>query len=236
MDMPVIRSFGGTPGSDVLARVDIKTGSSSPLLPLTRSDVEPSQTGASPAMLKVFAPEPAWDLARDGRIVLGVNNEMRFSVVDDAGRASLDVSADVPARAVSESGKRIVLDLLREYFRRAGANPAELAVMSDVVEIGETYPVFTRLIFGPSRTVMVERPAEFSADSDPLDIFGVGDFDIKGFGSGSWDVFSPNGDHLGLVTFPPRFDPKAYRGLAIYGVHTDVNGVQSVRAYRIGSA
>jgi hypothetical protein len=90
MDMPVIRSFGGTPGSDVLARVDIKTGSSSPLLPLTRSDVETSQTGASPAMLKVFAPEPAWDLARDGRIVLGVNNEMRFSVVDDAGRASLD--------------------------------------------------------------------------------------------------------------------------------------------------
>ncbi len=234
LDVPVMRDFGGPgDGRDVLTRVDLEAGSLTPFLALPTSEVVDAMHRPSP-MIHVFAAEPAWDLSRDGRLVFGLNSELRFMVLDTTGTPSLIVAADVPPEAVSESGKRIALDLMRESMVRVGAPEERLADLESVVRVADAYPAFTNLVFGPSGTILLQRSTRLSEGQESFDPFWTGGFDVKGFGSGTWDVFSGAGEYLGFVTFPPRFDPKTYLGSVLYGIHYDEYDVQSVRGYLLG--
>ena len=218
---------GGDAGGDVLSRVDPETGSLSAFLTLPHGGVISSVT------FRLLAPEPAWDMSKDGGLVFGFNSEMNFTLMDSSGDPLRTITAYVVPEPVEESGRQIVLDLFEDYIRRAGGEP--VAGLREVITVADNYPVFTRIMFGPHSTVMLERPARLS--ELPVDNpIAAGKVDLKGMGSGTFDVFARDGDFLGFVTLPAGFRPTDYHGSAVYGIQTDALGVQSVRAYSIDDA
>jgi hypothetical protein len=48
-----------------------------------------------------------------------------------------------------------------------------------------------------------------------------------------YDVFEASGLYVGQVSVPTQVSPRSMRGDALYAVHVDGDGVQSVRRYRV---
>jgi 6-bladed beta-propeller len=231
MSLPVMESFGGSGEGDELARLDPIEGSLAPILALPRSELV-AEVGERP-IIRLFAPEPAWDVSPAGRLVFGLNSEVRFTVADATGVPLFVVEAAIPPAAVSDVEKRAAVDLLRTLMINAGAVEERLADLSNMVQVADTYPAFTELMFGPSGTIMLQRSARLSGDQDHQELGNSGIDLKKGVGSDTWDVFAGDGVYIGFATFPRRFAPKASLGPVLYGIHADDYGVQSVRAYQL---
>ena len=52
----------------------------------------------------------------------------------------------------------------------------------------------------------------------------------------TYDVFEPDGTFLGSVVVPELFRPYVFRGLQIWGAHTDDDGVERVVRLRVDPA
>jgi hypothetical protein len=166
-------------------------------------------------------------------VVVGLNSEFRFTIHDSLGTPTHIVTADIPREPVPEDAKKIAVDLLRQALVSRGAKAEHMAALNSIVQVADAYPKFTNVKFGPSGTILFQRPAVLSAARSASDVVEAGGFNLKGFGSETWDVFSQAGAYMGFVSLPPRFEPKTYLGSLLYGVYADDLGLHSVQVYRL---
>jgi hypothetical protein len=229
VDIPVVRDLGGRTDGDVLVSLDVRTGAAEELLPLPRGSV---LSGGSEPRIRLLAPEPLWHVSRGGWTAVGLNDGYQVTLHDpEAGSATI-IGRDLPRQPVSDDDKRRLVDLLGADMLRRGAPPERLAPLASMVEVADWYPVITRVMFGPSSSVLVQlsRGLDEVADEAAADFRG---FDLRGIGSSRWDVYGIDGEFRGQVEFPSGFLPTDYDEQLVYGVFVAADGNQAVRAYRL---
>ena len=177
--------------------------------------------------LAPYAPEPVWDIAEDGRIMLGMNDQYRIGVYA-SGKLERVIEKKPCELMPLKDAEDFYLALLtpdnREYMR-----------------FGEFYPAFNDIIAGPHGTIWVQHVRTVSELSDaereswkPIYIVQRQPAHLRKLhGAPDWDVFDAEGRYLGVVSMPDRFAPKIFRGDKIYGLWRDDLNVDYVVRLRI---
>lgn len=186
------------------------------------------QMGGNSMRMKLFEAEPVWDLAPDGRMYSGMNDQFRIEVRNPAGELERILTLPRERRAVSESDRTNMLDMLREMMGEQGAPPAAVEQFLTMVQFADFYPAFATLTAGPDGQLWVQRirSAESFAELG-------GDFNPQDLGADEWDIFDNQGRYLGVLELPARFTPFHVDGRTIYGVTKDDLDVQHVVRLRI---
>jgi hypothetical protein len=170
-------------------------------------------SGGMPKMT-IFAPEPWWALAADGRIVFAVSSDYRIEVRNPDGTLESLFEKEFERQPVTEADRKLLLEFLKEAFDRQGMPAQVLQMIVDGTSFADYYPAFSNILSGPGGTVWVrrvlsaKRAVELAAS-------------VEEMGSPEWDVFDQDSRYLGVVTLPLRFDPKRFQGNRIYGVAKD---------------
>ena len=179
--------------------------------------------------IKIFVPEPLWDLADDGSIFSAMNNDYRIKVRSSDGAVTRIITKPFERKPVSEMEKAAVRSAVQEQMETLGAPPQAVQVIMQGLTIGDFYPAFGLLGAGPSGSVWVQR-IRSAAD------MGEGeaeDFDVQNVGSPEWEVFDAEGHYLGVVELPARFTPAKITEDAVYGIWRDELDVQYVKRLSI---
>lgn len=189
---------------------------------------ESMQIRGGNVQMRLFEPEPMWDVGPDGRIVTGRNHEFRFLVWGPEGELARVVTFPGERRRVTERDQEVILDAMHELLEQQGAPPQAVEMMMSRMEFAEHYPAFASLLAGPGGAIWTQRvrSGEELADAE-------GSFDPQDMGSNEWDVFDADGRYLGVVAFPARFQPLRVEGDRFWGVGRDELDVQSLVAYRL---
>ena len=208
-----------------------------PVITIRGGDAEPDTVGFLPKgqsldfgggqpRIRLFEPEPIWDVDETGRFASAMNSDYRIEL--RTGR-TLDriITRPFTRRDVTEGEKAKILDMVRELMLAQGVPPQALPQVLDAMEFAEHYPAFAQLLLGPSGTLWVQRIQTAGQVEDPAE------FDPQDLGSADWDVFDAEGRYLGMVTMPTRFQPVRLVGDVLYGVERDEFDVQSVVGYRV---
>jgi hypothetical protein len=184
--------------------------------------------GANSMRMKLFEAEPVWDLAPDGRVYSGMNDQFRIEVRSPAGELERIITLPRERRPVSEADQESMRDMMREAAASQGAPPAAIDAFVQMIQFAEFYPAFASLTAGPTGELWVQRirSAESFAELG-------GDFDAMDLGADEWDIFDAQGRYLGVLTLPARFTPFHVDGRALYGVTKDDLDVQHVVRLRI---
>jgi len=179
-----------------------------------------------------FSPEPIWTLARDGGLVLGVNNTMSFRVFGDDGALRRIVRMPVEPKAVTEEDETIFVETLERLWQQAGVPPEAIAQLKQGVSFEDRFPAYVQVLAGPAGSLWVQRiirPTDLSAEEKE-------DFNpLQNLGSPEWDVFDGEGRYLGVVEMPFHFQPTAFARDEVYGVWRDELDVQYAMVLRIVS-
>jgi hypothetical protein len=196
-------------------------------LPIKQSFEFSTEGGQLKASIRLFAPEPVWTLADDGRVLYAINTEYGISVYSQEGQLERIVRRAWTRKPVTEGDKQAFLKLLREMWGQAGVPAEAMDMLVQSVSFAEFYPAFSNLIGGPEGTLWVQR-VRTAADVGE----GV-EFNPQDMGSPQFDVFDRNGRYLGVVTLPDRFNPSRIIGDRIYGIWRDELDVQYVKVLKI---
>jgi hypothetical protein len=187
--------------------------------------------GDRPA-ITVFAGEPVWQLADDGRLHFGMNDVYRVEIHSSAGFLERIITKSFAPRAINESDQELMRSLFDEQLRATVPPEAfeqASAQVDEMVGFAESYPAYARILLGPGNSVWAQHvpsPSELS-DEDRISwnfmdvLTGVSWNLIEDIGAQDWDVFDSEGRFLGVVTMPLRFTPHAIVGDKIYGVSRD---------------
>jgi hypothetical protein len=177
-----------------------------------------------------FSPEPMWTLARDGGLVLGVNNVMSFRVFGPDGELRRIVRMPVEPKTVTEEDESIFVETLERLWNQAGVPPEAIAQLKQGVSFEDRFPAYVQVLAGPAGSLWVQRiirPTDLSAEEKE-------DFNpLQNLGSPEWDVFDGEGRYLGVVEMPFHFQPTAFAGDEVYGVWRDDLDVQYAMVLRI---
>jgi hypothetical protein len=185
--------------------------------------------GATPE-INIFAAEPLWDITDDLSVLYGVNTEYRISRYGRDGSLERVITMPHEPTPVSESDKRVIMDFLERQARDAGAPPEAIPQLRAMTKFGEFIPVFSAILTGPDNTIWVQHQRSLAdATEEELEQFNL----IEEAGAPDWDVFDADGRYLGVVTMPPRFQPRSFDDGHIYGVWRDELDVQYVMRLRI---
>jgi len=183
------------------------------------------------AQIRVFAPEPLWDVDPAGSIYYAMNDRYRILVNDPEGTLARVITRDVEPKPVEETDRNAIRGLMREQYREFGVPPAQVEQIMQGVSFADFYPAFGNLFIGPEETLWVQRVqsarelaagAEEEVEFDPRDIV-----------SPEWEIFDAEGRYLGVVTLPDGFIPFTLKGDAMYGIWTDEMDVQYVMRLRV---
>ena len=98
------------------------------------------------------------------------------------------------------------------------------------MSFAEFFPAFSTFEIGYEGSLWVQ-PVRSPADLSDEEIQRY-NF-VEDFGASGWDVFDRSGRYLGVVTMPPRFQPRLFHGDEIYGVWRDDLDVQYVVRVRV---
>jgi len=183
-------------------------------------------TGNSMQM-KIFDPEPIWDLAPDGRMYSAMNDQFRIEVRAPSGQLERIITLPRERRPVSESDKQAILDMVREAAAAQGAPPAALDALRQMIQFGEFYPAFATFTAGPAGELWVQRIRSAESFAE------LGEFSPTDPGADEWDIFDAPGRHLGALPLPSRLTPFHVEGRTIYGVTKDELDVQHVVRIRV---
>jgi hypothetical protein len=182
--------------------------------------------------ITVFAGEPMWRLTDAGGVCFGVSDAYRMELYSPDGALERIVNRAFTRRPIAEADQEMMLSFFADQL--AGSLPPEMvsqavAQVRAIVRFAEWYPAFSNLLIGPGGSIWVQhvpRPSELT-DEERISwnfievITGVSWNLIEDVGAREWDVFDPDGQFLGVVTMPPRFQPRTIVGDAIYGVWRD---------------
>lgn len=179
--------------------------------------------------IKIFEPEPVWEMTRDGRILLAVNSDYRIELRSLDGSVERVIQKPFARQAVEEADREAFLTLFRETLEQQGAPPPAVQMIIQGINFADHYPAFITFMEGPEGSLWVQQirsarqVAAAGGTFSPEDDLGAPD----------WDVFDRDGRFLGVVTLPPRFQPGVVRENRIYGVQKDELDVQYVVAVEV---
>lgn len=179
--------------------------------------------------IKLFEPEPLWEMARDGRIFLAVNSDYRIELRSLDGSVERVIQKPFRRQAVEEADREALLSLIHETFEQQGAPPSAVQRLIQGISFADHYPAFVTFFEGPEGSLWVQQvqsAREIAAAGGTLSL-------EDDLGAPDWDVFDHDGRFLGVVTLPPRFEPRVVRGNRIYGVQKDELDVQYVVAVEV---
>jgi hypothetical protein len=198
------------------------------VLPKGQTLEEVSEQGAR---IRVFAPEPLWDLDASGTVYYAMNDRYRVLVNTPAGELSRIITRDVEPKPVEETDREAILRLMREQYAEFGVPPAQIEQIMQGVSFADFYPAFGNLFLGPENTLWVQRirSARDMATGAEQEV----EFDPQAIGSPEWEVFNAEGHYLGVVTLPERFLPLVRHEDALYGVWRDELDVQHVLRLKV---
>lgn len=177
--------------------------------------------------IRLFEPEPLWDVASDGTLVWAMNSAYEIRAHAPGGSLTTVVRRQASRRPVSREDQRALTGLVQDMLADQGVPPAALQAISDRLRIAEHFPALAAIHLDSDGGIWVQRvgiPSE-ADDDTPLDPMNPG--------SPEWDVFDANGRWLGTVRLPDRFTMMAIRGDALYGVVRDGLDVQRVVRLRL---
>jgi hypothetical protein len=184
--------------------------------------------------ITLFAPEPVWDLAPDGSVVYGMNDQYRILVNGPDGSLRRIISREVTRKPVEDADRNAILRLLRQQYEQFGVPPAQAEQLMAGIGFAPYYPAFAQLLVGPGETVWVQRIR--SARDMAATAGETAEFDPQDMGSPEWEVLDAEGRYLGVVTLLDRFTPLNVRGDNLYGIWRDELDVQYVMRVRIHRA
>lgn len=187
-----------------------------------------SFSGSTPR-IRLFEAEPIWTLAKDGRLLFGVNTDYRIEVHGLDGRLERVIRKPFQRQPVTDADTAAFRKMLRETYRRSGIPPMAIPQVMSVVQFADYYPAFANLLTGPNGTLWAQRVKTASSVGKGVE------FDARDVGSPEWEVFDREGRYLGVVKLPDRFVPVDVEGDHIYGVWRDDLDVQYVVRLKVGS-
>ena len=179
--------------------------------------------------IKLFVPEPLWDMADDGTIFTAMNDDYRVKVHSADAAVTRIITKPFERKPVSEMEKAAIRSAVEEQMVTLGAPPQAVQVIMQGLTIGDYYPAFGLLGAGPSGSVWVQR-IKSAADMAEGE---AEDFNIQNVGSPEWEVFDAEGRYLGVVVLPDRFTPAMITEDLVYGIWLDELDVQYVKRLRI---
>jgi hypothetical protein len=185
--------------------------------------------GGSQPRIRIYSTEPAWDFA-DDHLYYAVNDNYRVSMYDLDGNLLRVVTKPFERLPVSENDQSTMIRFIEEAARANGAPPTVIPQIRSMVQFGEFFPAFQSFSAGPSGTLWVQQ-VQSAADltAEELEQYNL----IEDQGSPDWDVFDDQGRYLGIVTMPPRFQPRIFTEEHIYGVWRDDLDVQYVTRLKV---
>jgi len=172
-----------------------------------------SQGGPSFSVM-LFAPEPAWDITEDSKLLFGVNDRYRIGLYA-FGKLERVIEKPFERKSIPDGDRQF--------------------------HLGRLTPRGRDIIAGPNGTIWVQyfRPVSELSDTERETLGMMAQVDRiiitqRDFhGAPDWDVFDAEGRYLGVLTMPPRFVPRLIRGDKIYGIQRDEFNVEYVVRLRI---
>jgi hypothetical protein len=181
--------------------------------------------------MRVFAPEPLWDLAPDGTVYTAMNDRFQILVSNPDGTLTRIIRKDVERKPVEESDRNAILRAMREQYEEFNVPPQAIEQIMQGIGFADFYPAFGQMFVGPGGNLWVQRirsAREMAAGAEE-----EVEFDAQNIGSPEWELYDQEGRYLGVVTLPDRFAPLDAEGDDLYGVWTDELDVQYVVRVRI---
>ena len=186
--------------------------------------------GGGTPEINLYAPEPAWDVTDDLHIVYGVNDVYRIGVYGADGELQREITKPFQRQPVSENDREAIMNALTRAWTDAGVPPAMLPQLRSFVHFGEFIPAFASLQVGPRGTLWVQH-LQTAAGMTPEELEQFNP--QNDLGAPDWDVFDAEGRYLGVVSMPPRFQPRLFKGDRIYGVWLNDLDVQFVTRLKV---
>ncbi|MDT8368714.1 MAG: hypothetical protein RQ745_05875 [Longimicrobiales bacterium] len=216
-----------TPSSDQLFDYSFDGERVRPVLKFSYTSPEPTHTRDGLGITYLFLPVPLWTPLRSGGFAIANAQGTSVTVTDRDGTPlrRFTYSGWQPSEATEafEASAREV------WAQRQKARGVPEALAAQIpVEVGAPLTM-TALMEGPESTLWVQRPAA-PAQMRPE---SLGDLVANGLGSNEWDVFTSDGERLGLVRLPTTLHSAEIVGEMIFGVAEDDMGLQRVVRYRI---
>ena len=187
-------------------------------------------TGGTTPEIRVYYPEPAWDLSDDMELLFGVNDEYRIELYSAAGKLDRIITKPGERKAVSGRDRDAVMTSIERVWKQRGVPPERVPELRRMCHFSDVFPAFQTILSGPAGSIWVQHvqaPSELSEEE-----FAVWNV-REDWGAPEWDVFDAQGRFLGIVTMPRRFSPRIFRGDKIYGVWRDELDVQYVLRLRV---
>jgi hypothetical protein len=183
-----------------------------------------------PGVVRYFTPEPMWAVTDSLTVLFGVNDQYRIGQYDSSGRLRRIIVREHTLRPISDRDIRAFFAYLDRAWLAAGVPPSRLEANHRRVSFADDFPAFSTIHSGYDGTVWVQ-PVRAPGDLSDEEIERY-NF-IEDFGGADWDVFDREGRFLGVVSMPPRFQPRLFVEDAIYGVARDELDVQFVVRVRL---
>jgi hypothetical protein len=201
-------------------------GSSDTLAVIPAGETIRLQGGAM--QIRMFEPEPVWDIAADGSILTAVNTDYRIEVRRPGGALARVIRKPFERAPVTATDREAFLELFRDVWKRAGVPPAAMQQLEQSISFAEYYPALARIKAGPGYTIWVQqiKTAAMAKESGAA-------FNLQDPGSPRWDVFDADGRYLGVVEFPANFALMTFDDDIVYGVLRDELEVQYVARFRV---
>lgn len=202
--------------------------------PALRRSSQPANGDQRPV---VFAPELHWAVRPTGDVLVSTSDRYRIESFDPDTRAVGSFAAREvgPARPVTEEIRaQVRSQTLQRFAENRGQSPLSRVdgqVMRQSIaemQFADSLPVTGDLIGGLDGLVLVERGIGLAdaRASTPPDALAM---------SPDWDVFREDGTYLGVLEFPPGFQPRdAFRDVVV-GVRVGEFGEVVVEVWRISS-
>ena len=182
------------------------------------------------AGIHYFTPEPWWDITDSLTVLYGVNSEYRVGSYGRDGSLRRIISMPHEPRLITPRDIRAIFAYLDRAWLDAGVPPSRLPANHAQVHFAEFFPVFSQFHAGRDGSLWVQRvqsPGDLS--DEEIERYNF----IEDFGSPDWGVFDGEGRFLGVVSMPPRFQPRMFVEDKIYGVWRDDLDVQYVVRLRV---
>jgi hypothetical protein len=181
--------------------------------------------------MRVFAPEPLWDLASDGTVYTAMNDRFQILVNNPDGSLIRIIRKDVERKPVEEADRNAILRAMREQYEQFNVPPQAVEQIMQGIGFADFYPAFGQMFIGPGGNLWVQRirSARDMAAGAEEEV----EFNPQNIGSPEWELYDQEGRYLGVVTLPDRFTPLNAQGEDLYGVWTDELDVQYVMRVRI---
>jgi hypothetical protein len=186
-------------------------------------------SGGHDMRAQIFAEEPLWTVADDGRVFYGINSEYNIKVYDADGRLTSMIRREVARIPVTAEHKASILKAMRERMASMGM-PAEMTGgLEEMFEFAEFFPAIAGLVAGPEGTLWVQR-VRLEADMNLVSPLSGG---FASYGADIWDVYDREGNFLGPLTLPARFSPLRWHGEKLLGTQPDSADAPNVVVLRM---